>query len=63
MADFALLNTENLIINIIVAETEEIANACSWGARVVKIDKDAYVTIGMTYLENNEWSSPEVIES
>jgi hypothetical protein len=55
MANWAVLDANNLVVNIIVADTEEIATNCSFGLRVIESHDDNPVCIGFTYLENNEW--------
>jgi hypothetical protein len=63
MSNWAVLDEKNLVVNIIVADTEEIATACSWGAKVVNVTDNDAVVIGFTYLENNEWQDNRVKET
>jgi hypothetical protein len=63
MSNWAVLNEKNLVVNIIVADTEEIATVCSLGARVVEYTDSDGVCIGFTYLENNEWQDDRVKET
>ena len=60
MGNWAVLDSNNSVVNIIIADTEEIATACSWGAKVVNVTDNDAVVIGFTYLENNEWQDNRV---
>jgi hypothetical protein len=63
MANWAVLDANNLVSNIIVADTQEIATTCAFGARVIEYTDSNPVCIGFTYLENNEWRDDRVKET
>ena len=55
MANWAVLDANNIVVNIIIAETEEIATICAFGAKVIEYTDENPVLIGFTLLEDGSW--------
>jgi hypothetical protein len=58
MGTWACLDSNNKVVNTIIAENEEIALACSFTPRVIEYFVENPVGIGFTYLENGQWERP-----
>ena len=60
MSKFAILDENNIVINIIVADTEQIARQVTNDAIIVPIDEDDLnAQIGGTYSEKNGFDLPD----
>ena len=62
MKTWACLDSNNMVVNCIVADNEEIAFACSHGLRVTEYTETNPIGKGWVYLENGEWEQP-IIET
>lgn len=58
MGNWACLDENNKVVNIIIADNEEIALACSFTPRVIEYNDENPVCIGWNYLENGQWADP-----
>lgn len=58
MSEFAVLNENNVVINIIIADNKTIAETVTQSACYEILDKGAIV-IGSKLLDNGDWQYPE----
>jgi len=58
MSNWACLDANNTVVNLIVADNEDIALACSWASRVIEYTVENAPNVGWIYLENGQWEDP-----